>query len=274
MMSRYRLRHLILEVSLLLVAVVFITPLLIVVMTALRPTDDRGGPLAPPTNPTWDNFLQAWERGDLGSALIDSFSITLLSSVAIVAISAPASFYLARATDRLSTLVYGLVLAGLLIPLQLATIPLYTTIRDLGLLGTQAGLVLFYTGLFIPFTIFLYASFLRALPTDYEEAAQLDGCSPLGAFVRVVFPLLRPVTGTVLVLNGIGVYNDFFTPLLYLSGSDVQTVPVALAAFIGAYSADWELIFAGLTIVSVPVLIFFFLMQKNIIQGFSGGVKG
>lgn len=274
MTGRYRPRHFVLEAFLLLVALLFITPLLIVVATAIRPGDELAGPLSLPANPTLENFQQAWERGDLGPALINSLIITLVSSVLIVAVSAPASFYLARATGRLSTSLYGLVLVGLTLPLQMATIPLYTTMRDLNLLGTRAGLVLFYGGLFVPFTVFLYTSFLRALPTDYEEAAQLDGCSPFGAFVHVVFPLLRPVTGTVLVLNGIGIYNDFFTPLLYLSGSDVQTVPVALAAFVGAYSSEWELIFAGLVIVSTPILIAFFLMQKSIIQGFSGGVKG
>jgi raffinose/stachyose/melibiose transport system permease protein len=126
----------------------------------------------------------------------------------------------------------------------------------------------------MPFSVFLYTAFLRAMPRDYEEAAVLDGCSPFQAFWRVVFPLLRPVTGTVVILNAIFIWNDFLTPLLYLSGSSHQTIPVAIYTFVGQYTSNWQLVFAGLVMGITPILLIYFAMQRHIIRGFTGGLKG
>ena len=163
---------------------------------------------------------------------------------------------------------------GLLLPFQLAALPLYQTMRDLGLLGSPWALVLFYSGLQVPFTTFLYVGFFRALPRDFEDAALLDGCTPLRAFWYVVLPMLRPITMTALVLNAVFVWNDFFTPLLYLSGSAQQTMPVAIAGFAGQYVSQWNLIFAALIISILPILALYFALQRRIINGFAGGLKG
>jgi raffinose/stachyose/melibiose transport system permease protein len=163
---------------------------------------------------------------------------------------------------------------GLLLPFQLALLPLYQLIRDLRLLGTLWSLVLFYSGLQVPFATFLYMGFLRVIPREYEEAALIDGAGLLSVFWRVVFPLLRPVTGTVVILNAIFIWNDFLTPFLYLSGSDQQTIPVAVFGFIGQYVSQWNLVFAGLVIAMLPILAIYFFMQRHIIKGFAGGLKG
>ena len=164
---------------------------------------------------------------------------------------------------------------GLMLPFQLAALPLYQTMRDLGLLGTVWALILFYSGLQVPFTTFLYVGFLRG------AAAGLRGRRAhrrLPARCRrsgyVVFPMLKPITVTALVLNAVAVWNDFFTPLLYLSGSDQQTMPVAVAGFVGQYVSDWNLIFAALLISIVPILAVYFALQRSIINGFAGGLKG
>jgi raffinose/stachyose/melibiose transport system permease protein len=167
-----------------------------------------------------------------------------------------------------------LIMLGLMLPFQLAALPLYQTMRDLGLLGTVWALILFYSGLQVPFTVFLYIGFLRALPIDFEDAALIDGCSPWQVFRYVVFPMLKPITVTALVLNAIAIWNDFFTPLLYLSGSDQQTMPVAVAGFVGQFVTDWNLIFAALLISIVPILAVYFALQRSIINGFAGGLKG
>ena len=126
----------------------------------------------------------------------------------------------------------------------------------------------------MPFNVFLYTIFLRSLPREFEEAAVLDGAGPLWMFWQVVFPLLRPVTGTIVILAAINVYNDFFVPLLFLSGSGVSTVPLALRDFSSQYFTDWGAIFAALVITIVPVLIFYLFLQRSIINGFAGGLKG
>jgi raffinose/stachyose/melibiose transport system permease protein len=129
-------------------------------------------------------------------------------------------------------------------------------------------------GLLMPLTVFLYTGFIRALPRDYEEAARVDGAGVLQAYARVVFPLLLPVTGTVAVLTGIIVWNEFFVALIFLGASRIQTLPVALYSYTGGYAERWNLIFAGVAIAIAPVLAFYLFAQRQLIRGYSAGVKG
>jgi raffinose/stachyose/melibiose transport system permease protein len=273
-MTRYRLRTFVLELVMVAAGLVVAFPLYVLVNLAVRAPSDTSSPIAPTTSPTVDNFTQAWEQGALGGALANSVLVTVASVVIVLAVSALAAYPLARVTARWSRWTFLLIMLGLVLPFQLAALPLYQTMRDLGLLGTPWALVLFYSGLQVPFTTFLYVGFLRALPRDFEDAALIDGCTPLQGFRFVVLPMLKPVTVTALVLNAVAVWNDFFTPLLYLSGSGQQTMPVAIAGFVGQYVSDWNLIFAALVISIVPVLVVYFALQRSIINGFAGGLKG
>jgi raffinose/stachyose/melibiose transport system permease protein len=256
------------------VGLLFFVPVYVLVNLSLKRPDDPSSPLAPVTHVTFQNYANAWTQGGLASALINSAVITVCSVVLIVAISALAAYPLARASRTWSKIVFYGFMLGLLLPFQLALIPLYTTMRDLGLLGSVWALVIFYAGLQVPFSVFLYVGFLRALPSEYEEAAAIDGAGPFATFARVVFPLLRPITGTVVILNVLHVWNDFLTPLLYLSGSSQQTVPVSLFGFVGQYVSQWNLVFAGLVISIAPILLVYFAMQGSIIKGFASGLKG
>lgn len=273
-MNRYTSRTALLEVVMVAVTLVIAFPLYVLVNISLRGSHDTSSPLAPTASPTLDNYRQAWRQAKLGSALLNSLQVTVFSVLVIVIISAMAAYPLARVTAGWSRVTFAVIMLGLIVPFQLALLPLYQTMRDLHLLGSVWALILFYSGVQVPFATFLYVGFLRVLPRDYEEAAQLDGCGPLRAFTSVVFPLLRPVTGTVAILNAVFVWNDFFTPLLYLSGSGHQTIPVAINGFVGQYLSNWNLVFAGLVIGIAPILLVYFLMQGRIIKGFAGGLKG
>lgn len=273
-MTRYRWSTLALELVMVAVALVVAFPVYVLVNLAVRSPSDTSSPIRPTAAPTLDNLVQAWQRGALGGALVNSVLVTAVSVVVVLAVSALAAYPLARVAARWSRGLFLLIMLGLVVPFQLAALPLYQTMRDLGLLGTPWSLVLFYSGLQVPFTTFLYVGFLRALPREFEDAGLIDGCGPVALFRYVVFPMLKPVTVTALVLNTVFVWNDFFTPLLYLSGSGQQTLPVAVAGFVGQYGADWNLIFAALLISIVPVLVVYFLLQRSIINGFAGGLKG
>ncbi|PRA79777.1 carbohydrate ABC transporter permease [Microbacterium sp. MYb66] len=262
------------EIVMIAIALIFVFPVYILVNMSLRSANDSSSPLVPAAQPTLDNFVEAWNQAGLGTALLNSTIVTVTSVALIVAISSMAAYPLARVMSGLSTTLFWIVLAGMMIPFQVALIPLYQTMRDLGLLGSLASLILFYTGSQVPFSIFLYTGFLRTLDRDYEEAAAIDGAGTFRTFLSIVFPLLRPITGTVVILNAITVWNDFLVPLLYLSGTPQQTVTVALYAFVGQFVSNWPVVFAGLVISVVPVLLVYFLMQKQIIQGFAGGLKG
>ena len=273
MNRRYTGRTLAVEIGMIAVALVIAFPLYILVNLAFRDRSSTQSILTLTSDPTLSNFETAWRDADLGRALMTSTFVTVASVLIIVTVSALAAYVLARVTKRWSRGMFALFMVGLLLPFQLALLPLYTTIREMGLIGTTWSLILFYSGLQVPFATFLYTGFLRALPLDYEEAAMLDGCSPLKAFTRVVFPLLRPITGTVVILNAVFVWNDFLTPLLYLSGTTTATMPIAISTFVAQYSSNYNVVFAGLLIGIVPVLAVYFAMQRSIIKGFSGGLK-
>lgn len=272
-MKKYTLRTFASEAVLVVIAAVFAVPFYIIINTAFAGETSRGNALQPSFPLNMSNVQVAW-AGGLGPAILNSIFVTVVSVAIIIALSSAAGYFLARVATRWSKTWYFLFLVGLMLPLQLATLPLYVIIRDSGLLGTLWSLILVYSAAYLPFSIFLYTLFIRALPTEFEEAAVVDGASPSRVFRSVVFPLVRPVTVTIAILNGIGIYNDFFTPLLYLSGSGQETVTVAINGFVSQYATQWPVVFAGLLLASLPILIAFLALQKQIIGGFAGGLKG
>lgn len=274
MYRRYSVSTLVREIVLILTAVVFAIPLIALLNVSFKPMNSGTGALTFGWPLTFDNYIQAWDQAKLGAALVNSTIIAVVSVVLIVIISALAAYPLSRVTRRWSRWTFYLFVGGLIVPAQLALLPLYTTMRDLGLVGSLWGVILINVGTGMPFSIFLYTTFLRELPMDYEEAALLDGCGPVRAFIGVVFPLVRPVTGTVIILNLVGIWNEFFVPLLYLSGSGNSTAPVAIYSFVSQYVTVWPLIFAGLVITVIPILLVYFSLQKYVIKGFAGGLKG
>lgn len=256
-------------------AAVFAVPVYLLVNIALRDATDTSPPFSLTTHPTFASFSEVWSQANLAPAMLNSVVITTISCVSIVIAATMASYPLARSISKFSSFTFFAFLAGLLVPLQLAIIPLYFTMRDLHLLGTVWGMIIYYTGLSMPFAVFLCTTFLRySVPLEFEEAARIDGCGDAAVFWRIVFPLMRPVVGTLVILSGVGVWNDFLAPTLYLSGSGHQTVPVALSQFVGRYTTNWSLILAGVAISVTPVLILYMACQRYVIQGFSGGVKG
>lgn len=274
MIGRYTWRMGALETLLIVSALLFVVPLAGLVNVALKTSGNTSTALEIAGPYTFDNFREAWVTGRLGNALVNSITVTVLSVAIVVLFGALAAYFIARRKGVLSRgLFYGFLL-GIVLPAQLGMIPLYRTMIDLGLTGTIWSVVLLNVGAGMPFAIFLVTTFLRDLSPEYEEAAVIDGAGPIRTFVSVVAPLLRPVLGTVAILTAISTWNNFFVPLLYLSGSGLETVPVRLYAFVGQYSSNWPVIFAGLIITVLPILIAFFFLQRSVMTGFSGGVKG
>jgi raffinose/stachyose/melibiose transport system permease protein len=277
-LARYSRGTLLRELALIVVAAVYCLPFFLLVALALETTAQTyKTPLSFPRPPHWGNFSEAWNtggQGGLSHALQSSLIITLSSVVSLIVLGSLCAYTIARRTGRLSNLVYVLFVIGIILPFQLAIIPLYVAMRHLGLVGNYLGMIVLNIGLLMPLTVFLYTGFIRALPRDYEEAARVDGAGILRTYATVVFPLLRPITATVAVLVGIIVWNEFFIALIFLSGSRYQTVPVAIYSFLGDYTARWNLIFAGIAITIAPILAFYLFAQRHLIRGFSAGVKG
>ncbi|MFF5291210.1 carbohydrate ABC transporter permease [Paractinoplanes globisporus] len=274
-MNRYRPRTFALELLMVAVGVAFLFPVYALITLSLKNADQiASSPLGLPRPPTLHNYSEAWSAASLGGALLSSTLVTVLSLVLLIAIGSCAAYFLARTRSRLGYGMYVLFLLGIVLPFQLGMIPLYNLFSRLDLIGSYQSIIVFYSGIQLPFTIFLYTGFIRALPSEYASAALVDGASHWQAYTRIVFPLLRPITGTVLILNAVFIWNDFFTPLLYLAGSDHETVPVRIFAFVGQYVSDYGLVFAGLVLGAIPILVVFLVLQRYVIKGFASGLKG
>jgi raffinose/stachyose/melibiose transport system permease protein len=274
-MRRYTWRTATLELVMGLLTAVFIFPLWLLISVGFRSAADvANNPFAIPLHPILDNFKLAWQEGGLGTAFLNSIYITVVSVVLLVVIGACGSYYFARANGRGGRRWYGLVAAGMMVPFQIGVLPLYKAFADAGLAGNPLSVIIFNAGIQLPLTVILYTGFMRQIPLEYEEAARVDGASSFQIFRRIVAPLLLPVTGTVIVLDGVSIWNEFFTPLLYLGGTPSVTVPVQVYSFVGEFNTNWGQVFAGLLMASLPVLIVFFVFQRYMIRSFGSGLKG
>jgi raffinose/stachyose/melibiose transport system permease protein len=276
--ARYTRATLLRELAVIVVAAVYCLPFYLAVTIALETTEQTyKSPLSFPWPPQFGNFSEAWSTGGqngLSQALVSSLIITVSSVIGLIVLGSLCAYTIARRPGRLGNLVYAAVVVGIILPFQLAIIPLFVAMKDLGLVGGYVGMFVLNVGLLMPLTVFMYTGFIRALPRDYEESARVDGAGILRTYVRVVFPLLRPVTATVAVLLGVIVWNEFFIALIFLGGRHHQTVPVALYSFYGDNVTRWNLIFAGIVITIVPILAFYLFAQRRLIRGFTAGVTG
>lgn len=279
-MTRYTKWTALREAAFWIPAIAVILPIFFLISLSLKtPARAAVSGVAPQVPPTFDNYTQAWHEAGAGSvtfaqALGNSVLTSIVVVLALVAIGAPAGYAIARRRSRLSSVMFGLFALGLILPVQLATIPLFSFMVRAGLAGTRPGLILAYVAFFMPLTVFLYTGFFQSLPREYEEAAQVDGASSLRVFAQIVLPLVRPVTGTVAILAGLFVWKDFYTPLVFVGGTSKETLPVAIYGFVGKYATDWNLIFASIVIALAPILLVYVFMQRYIIKGFVSTVRG
>ncbi|MCB1516721.1 MAG: carbohydrate ABC transporter permease [Hyphomicrobiaceae bacterium] len=278
MRDRYSRKTLIWEVLLLLLAIAFCLPLYLLVSISLKPPQELfTSPLTFPTDLHFENFSRAWQArnsGGMASAMISSVIITVGSVATLIVIGSLSAYAIARRPGKLSATLYTLFVIGIIVPFQLTVLPLFVLFRSLGLIGTYLGMIILWVGILTPLTVFLYTGFVRTIPRDYEEAARMDGAGLVRTYVQVVFPLLRPITGTVAILTGLFIWNDFFASLIFLGGSGRETLPVAIYSFVGEYLTQWNLVFAAVVIALAPLLVFFLIAQKQMIRGFSGGIRG
>ncbi|MEV6492770.1 carbohydrate ABC transporter permease [Actinoplanes sp. NPDC051633] len=277
-MFRYTRATLLRESFVWVVGLITLLPFYFLVITALKPDDEllTTSSSTPPSRPTVSNFTEVLTAGGQSSIILglaNSVFITVGSILGLVLFGSLAAYVLARTTHRWGTIAFYLFLVAIILPVQLGMIPLYIGARTLGLVGTPWGMIVLYVGTLMPLAVFLYAGFFRGLPRDYEEAAAIDGAGPGQVFLRIVLPLMAPATGTVAILTGLIVWNDFFTALIFLGGSDYQTLTVSMYYYVGSLVSAWNKIFAIVILSMVPILAFYLFAQKKFIQGFAGGIK-
>ncbi|TMR93647.1 carbohydrate ABC transporter permease [Nonomuraea basaltis] len=222
-----------------------------------------------------ENIVEVVEARDyvLLRAFVNSTVLTVVSVALIVVFAAMAAFVLQRRAGRIGKLADFLVLSGLIIPP--AIVPTIWLLQGLGLFKTLPGLILVEVAFGLSYAVLLFRAFIAAIPRELDEAAQIDGCTGLTLFFRVIFPLLRPVTITVVLTTSVAVFNDFVNPLYFLPGDDNATVQVTLYSFQSQYNTQWNLLFMDIVLITIPPLLAFVFFNRKIVAGMTAGaIKG
>ena len=279
----HTLRKVLMEALAIFLFILFMMPFAIVLLNAMRTNNEIiNQAVGLPENPAnlFANIESVWNNVTFRflPALRDSVIITVLSLAIISVFSAMTAWVLVRNKTKWSTAIFMMFVASMVIPFQVVMFPLLTWFKDLGnflhipLLRSYQGTVLAYLGFGESMTIFIFHGFIKGIPLELEEAADIDGCSRAGTFFRIVLPLLQPVFVTVLVLNGLWIWNDYLLPLLLLgSNGDIRTIPLAVQGFIGSFVKQWNLIMVSTLLAMLPIIILYLFAQKYIVQGMVDG---
>ncbi|MBD2866205.1 carbohydrate ABC transporter permease [Paenibacillus oceani] len=272
----YSGRTLLLELMALVLALLFLAPFYFVIVNSFKSFGDLLVNSANlPKSLHFENYSRVWEITQFPKVFTNSLIITVASNIGLVLISSMAAYRMVRVPSRLNKLLLLGFVSAMVIPFQSVMIPLVRVADWLNLMDNRLGLVICYFGFGVSLNLFLYHGFIKSIPLEVEESAVVDGCSPFGVFWRIVFPLLKPMTVTIVLLNSLWIWNDFLLPLLILSSPDLRTIPLATYSFFGQYTKQWDLALAGLVLSVTPIVIFFLAMQRHIIEGITAGsVKG
>lgn len=263
--------------AVLLSIVIFIIPLYFVLINSFKNrTESAELSLNWPTSfPILENYKEVLNAQD-GLVLLAFFNstvITFLSIIVLIVVCAMAGYVLQRRTDKWSSWINFLILAGLMIPP--AIVPTIWVLDSIHLFKTMTGIVLIEVALSISFSTILYKGFMVTIPREIDEAAVVDGCGSFRMFFQMIMPLLMPVTSTVIVLSAVGIYNDFVNPLYFFPGAKNATIQLTLYNFTSMYNTSWNLLFADVVLISIPPLLLFMIFNKKIVSGMTAGaVKG
>lgn len=216
------------------------------------------------------NYKEAFKQLDFFRALGNSLFITVTSIIVIIVFSSMAAWMLERTKTKTSTFIFYLFVSSMLVPFQSVMLPLVRLMGKLRLLN-MGGIIFMYLGFGAAMSIFLYHGFVKGIPKELDEAAMIDGCTKFQTFWHIIFPLLKPITITVSILNTVWIWNDFLLPSLVINKPSTQTIPLKTFFFFGQYTKQWHLALAGLVLTIIPVIIFYFSAQKHIIKSIAAG---
>jgi raffinose/stachyose/melibiose transport system permease protein len=273
-MKKKKKNNIILEISMWLLGIVIMYPLAMVLITSLKSASESGElNINLPRKLMFGNYQTVFVDGKLLSSFINSTIITLGSVTLIIFLSSTLAYIIMRNLTKLNRIINKFLLFGIILPF--APLPTIRILQTFHIYGSYLSIILVYTALFIPFSTMLFSSFIQTVPREVDEAAVIDGCTGLSLFFRIVFPLLKPVTVTVGVLNFMWVWNDFQYTIYLINTSAKWTLPLSVFNFFGKYNRSWHLVCADMVMISLPVILIYLLAQKQIMSGMTAGsVKG
>jgi raffinose/stachyose/melibiose transport system permease protein len=257
--------------------VIFILPFIFIALMAMKSKQEaaRMSFSLPEKFLFWENFMAVIKARDymLMTAYINSILITVGAVTLLVVFGAMVGFVLQRRQSRWNNVIYGFVLAGLMIPP--AVVPTIWVLQQIGLFKTISGMILIQVAYGLSFSILLYRAFIASVPRELDEAALIEGAKPWQVFFKVVFPLLKPVTLTNVVVQSVGIFNDFTNPLYYLPGKENVTVQLTLYNFQSQFQSQFNLLFMNILLITIPPLLVFIFFNRQIVAGMTAGaVKG
>lgn len=230
-----------------------------------------GNPFALPARWSWNNYVQAWNRGVRDYVTV-SLLVTVTSAICTVLISAWTAFGLTRSRMPFKPLVVAFVLGGLMLSPTVALIPLVKMLQAMGLYNTYWALIILYTAFRVPFTTFLIRAYMLDLPRDLDEAATMDGATEGQIFWRITLPLCRPIIISCVILHVLFAWNEYLFAMIFTSGADMQTLPVGLTSIMAKHGTNYAVVFAAMTISALPIVVVFFAAQRYFIRGLAEGI--
>ncbi|MGN8024615.1 carbohydrate ABC transporter permease [Microbacterium sp. 22242] len=257
---------------LLVIALIVVIPLIWMLLSSLKVNQQfLSDPFGPPTTLNWKNYVDAWNLG-VGQYMINSVIVTVVSIIATTLISAWAAFGLTKLTMPFSRTVLFLIVGGMMLAPTVALIPLLRILQGLGIYDSLLGLIILYTAFRIPFTTFLIRSYMVDLPHEVDEAARLDGASRAQQFWRLTLPMSMPIVVSAVILQCLFAWNEYLFAFIFVSSTDTMTLPVGLANLASKLSTNYPMVFAGMTLASVPMILFFFAAQRFFVRGLAEGI--
>jgi ABC-type glycerol-3-phosphate transport system permease component len=259
--------------SLIAASTLCLLPLLVILMASFKTNDEfaHTRPFDPPANwLNFDNYAEAFTGGKMMSAFVNTTIILVISVVGAILIGSMAAYAIDRFEFRLRKLVIGLFLLATLVPGVTTQVATFQIVNNLGLFNTRWSAIMLFLGTDIV-AIYIFRQFLRGIPRELDESAALDGANVVTIYWKIILPLMKPAIATVVIIKGIAIYNEFYIPFLYMPKGTLNVISTALFRFKGPYSAEWEVISAGVILVIVPTLIAFLFLQRFIYNGFTAG---
>ncbi len=266
-----------LSILLFIAALIYLYPLILVAINSFKTFSEiMTNVVAFPSKLNFENYTKAFEILRYPNLFLNTLIATVIGTGGVVVFSSMAGYKLSRSKTRVSWLVFLICIAPMMIPFQSFMIALVKIAKIMHLTGSTYGLGIIYWGLGAPLSLFMYHGFVKGVPKEMDECAVIDGCPPFMAFFRIILPLLKPVTVSVIVLNVMWMWNDFLLPLLVLSGEKkAMTLQLAAYNFFGQYKIEWNYAMAAVFLTIIPAIILYLVLQKQIIKGMvTGAVKG
>ena len=271
-----KIRWTIYEVVMIVLAIAFIFPAWIVLTNSFKPLGEiLSDTFGIPKSLFLDNFSYVLETMNYPRIFLNTVTICVCAIAVTVVLSAMCAYRLSRWNNKISKVILLVLMASMTVPFQSIMLPLVKICKNLNLTNSIPGLILILVPLYCPMAVFIYQGFIVSIPYEIEEAAQIDGCTRVQTFFKIIFPLLKPATSSIVVLFTLQMWNDFTLPMIMLQSAEKKTITTTVYAFFSSYSMRWDYALTSLTLSAVPMIIFFLFMQKYIISGIvAGSVKG